>query len=373
MHGCQNDQVRRTTPKGSQGTRQGGAAQPAATAAVDEAHFAGRNRIEELRERINYHNRLYYQLDTPEVSDAEWDELFRELKGLETQYPEFLTDDSPTQQIGAPPQTTFSVVEHRVAMLSLGNVFDADGLRDWHTRAAQRAERDDFSLVVEPKIDGLAMALVYEDGNLIQAGTRGDGRRGERVTENIRTLASVPKQLKGSFPSALEVRGEVYMPKAGFERMNADIEAENVSLAKDGKNPKRLFANPRNAAAGAVRQIDPSVTASRPLDIGVYQLGWVDGTSPTTHWETLEWLQSMGFPITPEAKRLADVEDAITACAEWMPRRDTLPFDIDGLVVKVDEVGLQEKLGTVGREPRWATAFKFPPAEATTELLDIRD
>ena len=360
---------RRARSEGSSGDRGGRTADPSPS---DEAHFAARNRIEELRERINYHNRLYYQLDSPEVSDAEWDKLFADLKSLEAEYPEFLTDDSPTQRVGAPPQATFSVVEHRVAMLSLGNVFDADGLRDWHRRAAQRAERDDFGLVAEPKIDGLAMALVYEKGKLVQAGTRGDGRRGERVTENIRTIVSVPKQLKGTFPGAFEVRGEVYMPKLGFERMNADIEMENIALALEEKKPKRLFANPRNAAAGAVRQLDPSVTASRPLEIGVYQLGWIDGASPTTHWETLEWLRSMGFPTTPETIRLANIEEAVVACAEWMPRRDTLPFDMDGLVVKIDEIDLQERLGTVGREPRWAIAFKFPPAEATTTLLDIK-
>ncbi|PZC45327.1 MAG: DNA ligase (NAD+) [Chloroflexi bacterium] len=345
-------------------------------AAVSGEHYDARNRAEELRDQIRYHNNRYYVLDDPEVSDADWDALFHELRALEEAHPEFVTEDSPTQQVGAGPLETFAVVEHRERLLSLGNVFDETGLRDWHRRASELAERDDFAMVTEPKIDGLAMALVYEHGRLVQAATRGDGRRGENVTENIRQIPDVPQRLdRASTPRALperfEVRGEVYMPKAGFEAMNARIEEGNVALVEAGKKPQRLFANPRNAAAGGVRQKDPQVTASRPLSIAVYQLGWADGPTPETHWETLGWLRALGFPTTPDCERHAGLDATVAACGGWLPRRDTLPMDMDGVVVKIDDFAVQRQLGIVGREPRWAIAYKFPPAEATTRLLKI--
>ena len=338
---------------------------------ADAEHFDARNRIEELRDQIRYHNYRYYVLDDPEIRDAAWDALFRELRALEEAHPEFITADSPTQEVGAGPLEAFAVVEHREPLLSLGNVFDEADLRDWYRRASDLANRHDFALVTEPKIDGLAMALVYERGRLVQAATRGDGRRGENVTENIRQIPDVPQRLAGSPPERFEVRGEVYMPKAGFEAMNAAIEAGNVERGTAGKKPLRLFANPRNAAAGAVRQKDPRITASRPLSIGVYQLGWVEGAAPATHWETLGWLRAFGLPTTPESERQAGLEEAIAACLRWVPRRDALPFDMDGVVIKIDEFAIQRQLGIVGREPRWATAFKFPPAEATTTLHQI--
>ncbi len=346
------------------------------TAPDGTQHFDARNRVEELRDQIRYHSYRYYVLDDPEVSDAAWDTLLQELRALEDAHPELVTADSPTQQVGARPLAAFSVVEHRERLLSLGNVFEEVGLRDWHRRAAELAERDDFALVTEPKIDGLAMALVYEDGRLSQAATRGDGRRGENVTENVRQIPDIPQRLVvppggGSLPARFEVRGEVYMPKAGFEAMNAAIEEENLALVAAEKRPLRTFANPRNAAAGAVRQKDPKITASRPLRIAVYQLGWADGPAPETHWETLEWLRSLGFPTTPETARQPGLDAAVAACAAWLPRRDALPMDMDGVVVKIDDFAIQRQLGVVGREPRWATAYKFPAAEATTTLLRI--
>ncbi len=334
---------------------------PAADASADASHFAARNRIEELRELIAYHNTRYYVLDRPEISDAEWDRLFRELQDLETRYPEYLTPDSPTQRVGAPPQAAFGIVEHREPLLSLANVFTADHLRDWHRRATALTDLADMALVTEPKIDGLAVALVYEDGGLVQAGTRGDGRRGENVTANLRMIPSVPRRLVGTPPARFEVRGEVYMPRGQFERMNAERAAHG----------EPLFANPRNAAAGAVRQLDPNVTAARPLEIAIYQLGWHDGPAPETHWDTLAWLRTLGFPTSPAAARHDGIEGAVAACEAWLPRRDSLPFDLDGVVVKVDNFALRRQLGSVGREPRWAVAFKFPPSEATTLLEQI--
>ena len=328
---------------------------------TEKEHFDARSRMEELREQIRYHNYHYYVLDDPEITDAEWDTLFQELKELEETHPELVTPESPTQRVGAPPQEAFGIVEHREPLLSLGNAFDGDELRNWHRRAASLADRTDFALVTEPKIDGLAIALVYENGVLAQAGTRGDGRRGEDVTPNVRTIASAPLRLRGPSPAQFEVRGEVYIPKARFEEMNTE-------RAQRGEP---LFANPRNAAAGALRQLDPNVTAVRPLALAIYQLGWAAGTAPSTQWETMAWLREMGFPTTPDADRHLGLEETIVACEAWIPRRDSLPFDMDGVVVKVNEFAIQRQLGIIGREPRWAIAFKFPPSEATTLLTRI--
>ena len=339
-------------------------AQPAGAlpGAGDTTFFAARARIEELRDLIRDHNLRYYVLNDSEISDQEWDALLHELKRLEAAHPELITPDSPTQQIGAPPETTFAVVEHRQPMLSLGNVFQTRQLRDWHRRAAALANRDDFAMVTEPKIDGLAMALVYERGRLARAATRGDGRHAEDVTANILTIRSVPQRLHGGVPERFEVRGEVYMPKAGFERLNQELAAQGA----------KVFANPRNAAAGAVRQKNPAITAGRPLDIAIYQLGWSDGTPPPTQWEVLGWFRSLGFPTTPEIARHDGLEAVAAACEAWAPRRDALPFDMDGVVVKINDFALQRQLGAVGREPRWAVAYKFPAAEAITVLRAIR-
>ena len=348
----------------------------AASESADSAQLAARNRVEELREQVRHHNRRYFIDDDPEISDADYDALFAELRELEERYPQLVTADSPTQQVGAEvEQTTFAVVEHRLPLLSLGNAFNADELREWRRRASDLLDRESFVYVTEPKIDGLAIALVYEEGRLTQAATRGDGRRGEDVTPNIRRIPTVPHELKGDPPRRFEVRGEVFMPKQGFEEMNARIAEENEALAAEGKRPQRLFANPRNAAAGAVRQKNPEITSQRPLDMAIYQLGWTDDQDgppiPNGHWETLRWLDDLGLPATPQAGRYEDLDAVIEACERWTRRRDSLPFDMDGVVIKIDDIGLQEDLGVVGREPRWAIAWKFPPQEATTVLRKI--
>lgn len=338
----------------------------------DTEIIAARDRVELLRAEILRHNHLYYALDAPEISDAEYDELFAELKQLETAFPEHASADSPTQTVGAPPGRTFAVVEHRLRMLSLGNAFNADELLAWRQRAVDLLDREEWTYVTEPKIDGLAIALVYDRGRLVQAATRGDGRAGEDVTANLRAIDAVPNELSGSPPPLFEVRGEVYMPKAGFDAMNAEIAAENERRREEGRAALTLYANPRNAAAGSVRQKDASVTATRPLSIGIYQLGWCDdAVTPDTHWETLGWLSDFGFPTTPEAGHHSGIEDALATCERWTQRRDSQAFEMDGVVIKVDDLGLQADLGIVGREPRWAIAWKFPPQEASTVVEQI--
>ncbi len=327
---------------------------------ADSQHEA-RLRSEELRSRINYHNHRYYVLDAPEISDGEYDELLNELRDLEAAFPELITPDSPTQRVGGAPLEAFSTVEHRAPLLSLGNASSAEDLADWHRRAAERAGRDDFALTTEPKIDGLAISLTYEGGRLVQGATRGDGRRGENITPNLRTIRTIPLALTGDFPSAFEVRGEVYMTRSGFERMNAE-------RAERGEP---LFANPRNSAAGAVRQLDPAITAQRPLSIYVYQIGWSEGVAPASQIERLQWLASLGFPVNPDAQRHAGLDEVARRVSWWGERRERLDYDIDGVVIKIDDTEEWDRLGVVGREPRWSVAFKFPPQQRTTKLLDI--
>jgi DNA ligase (NAD+) len=334
--------------------------------------YEARLRSEELRSQINYHNVRYYQLDQPEIADAEYDHLMNELRALEGQFPELITPDSPTQRPGAAPVTTFDVVEHRLPLLSLSNCFSDDELRAWYKRAVDRLGADNPKLVSEPKIDGLAMALVYDHGRFVQGATRGDGMHGENVTENLRTIASIPKKLSGTFPERFEVRGEVYMSKSGFLAMNAAIGEQNLQRESEGKKPLPLYANPRNAAAGSVRQKDPQVTAGRPLAMFIYQLGWVDGgTRPQSHHEILQWLGEMGFPVNPEAAVHGSVEDAFERIQWWGRERERIDYDIDGAVLKIDDTRAWDELGYVGREPRWATAFKFPPQQRTTKLRQI--
>ncbi|MCY3569001.1 MAG: NAD-dependent DNA ligase LigA [Chloroflexi bacterium] len=342
------------------------------SSASDSEIIAARDRVELLRAEILRHNHLYHTLDAPEISDAEYDALFHELRRLETDYPELASADSPTQTVGAAPGRTFAVVEHRQRMLSLGNAFNGEELIAWQQRAADLLDREQWTYVTEPKIDGLAIALVYERGRLVQAATRGDGRAGEDVTANLRGIDAVPNQLSGSPPPIFEVRGEVFMPKAGFDAMNAQIAEENQRRRDEGRAELTLYANPRNAAAGSVRQKDAGVTATRPLSIGIYQLGWCDdAVPPDSHWETLGWLSEFGLPTTPEAARHDGIDAALAACERWTQRRDSQPFEMDGVVVKVDDLGLQADLGIVGREPRWAIAWKFPPQEASTVLERI--
>ncbi|HET9201359.1 MAG TPA: NAD-dependent DNA ligase LigA, partial [Dehalococcoidia bacterium] len=251
----------------------------------------------------------------------------------------------------------------RLSLLSLANAFSGDELRAWHRRTSALAEREDFKMVAEPKIDGLAVALVYENCRLVQGATRGNGSVGEDITQNLRTLKSVPLTIAKGAPPRFEVRGEVYMSKAGFERLNAERAEQGLPL----------FANPRNSAAGSLRQLDPRITAGRPLDIWLYQLGWVDdGVQLASHWDSLEWMKSLGFRINPYVKLFDDLGKVVAYTETWTEKRETLDYEIDGVVIKVNELGLQRQLGTVGREPRWAIAYKFPPTQATTTLLDIQ-
>ncbi len=321
-------------------------------------------RVEELRAQIAYHEHRYHVLDDPEIADGEFDKLTIELRAIEAQHSELITPDSPTQRVGGAPVETFGIVEHRVPLLSLNNAFDADGLRAWHKRASNIIERTDFAMICEPKIDGLACALVYEDGRLLTAATRGDGTRGENITQNVRTIRSIPQRITGTgLPARFEVRGEIYMTKSGFEKLNAER----------GKAGLPLFASPRNSAAGSVRQLDPKVTAARPLDAFWYQLGWQDGgREPATHWDVLQWLKKLNFRVNPSIQRFGTLDDVAAFCESWIERRDSLDYEIDGIVIKVDELALQRQMGAVGREPRWAIAYKFPPTQATTTLLAIQ-
>ncbi|MHC1582231.1 MAG: NAD-dependent DNA ligase LigA [Candidatus Syntropharchaeia archaeon] len=321
-----------------------------------------KERIEKLRKEINRHNYLYYVLDSPEISDAEYDRLMRELEELERKYPEFITPDSPTQRIGAPPLEEFKTVEHRIPMLSLSSLFSEEEVRDFDRRIKNLLDTEKVEYVAEPKIDGLAVELVYENGIFTIGSTRGDGYRGEDITQNLRTIRSIPlRLLTDNPPSLLEVRGEVYMPIEEFRELNRKIEEE-------GGKP---FANPRNAAAGSVRQLDPSVTASRPLNIFVYGVGVVEGVSWKTHWEVLKSLSELGFRINPNIRLCKDISDVFDFY-EWLKEeRERLPYEIDGMVVKVNDLSLHEKLGTTARSPRWAFAYKFPPRQEYTRIKDI--
>jgi DNA ligase (NAD+) len=322
----------------------------------------GKKRIEELRGIINHHNYRYYVLDSPEISDAEYDELMKELRQLETEHPELVTPDSPTQRIGAPPVEAFGVVEHPQPLLSLANAFSYEELAAWHKRVSNLLGGRQFDLVCEPKIDGLAIALTYVDGLLATGATRGDGYRGEDITQNLRTIRSIPLSVPKEAPPRFEVRGEVYLPKAGFKKLNEERAKEELPL----------FANPRNAAAGSVRQLDSSITARRPLDIFVYGLGWAEGKAvPDTHWEIMQYLKSLGFKINPNIALRRSLDEAEKYHQSWVESREKFPYEADGIVVKVNSIALQQELGTVAHEPRWAIAYKFPAVQGTTKLIDI--
>ena len=319
-------------------------------------------RIGQLKAQINHHNYRYHALDSSEVSDAEYDALMRELKQLEEQYPRFLTVDSPSQRVGAEPVAAFGVVEHPLPLLSLGNAFSRDELEAWSTRTSKLIEGEQLKFTCEHKIDGLAVALTYVDGQLSTGATRGDGFRGENITQNLRTVRSVPLSVGKGAPSRFEARGEVFLPKAGFQRLNQDREAEG----------QPLFANPRNAAAGSVRQLDPRITARRPLDIYIYALGPVEGgTIPESHWETLEYLKTLGFKVNPNNALLADIDRVEEYYKDWLDKKEDLPYEADGVVVKIDSFVLQQRLGNVAHEPRWAIAYKFPAVQGTTRLNSI--
>ena len=321
-----------------------------------------KRRIEELRGIINHHNYRYYVLDSPEISDAEYDELMRELRQLEAAHPELVTPDSPTQRIGAPPVEAFGVVEHPQPLLSLTNAFSYEELAAWHKRVSKLLGGRQFDLVCEPKIDGLAVALTYVDGLLVTGATRGDGYRGEDITQNLRTIRSIPLSVPKEAPPRFEVRGEVYLPKAGFKKLNEERAKEGLPL----------FANPRNAAAGSVRQLDSNITAKRPLDIFIYALGWAQGkAAPDTHWEIMQYLKSLGFKINPNIALCRSLDETEKYYQNWVESRENFPYEADGMVVKVNPITLQQELGTVAHEPRWAIAYKFPAIQGTTRLIDI--
>jgi DNA ligase (NAD+) len=321
-----------------------------------------KKRIAELRDQINYHNHRYHVLDNPEISDAEYDALMVELKKLERDHPDLVSPDSPTQRVGAQPVAAFGIVVHPRPLLSLANAFSDEDLDAWHRRLAGLVPGHDIDFVCELKIDGLAVALTYEDRVFTVGATRGNGYQGENITQNLRTIRSIPLSVGAQAPRRFEVRGEAYLPRKGLRKINDERAAEGLTL----------FANPRNAAAGSVRQLDPKVTAGRPLDIFVYALGWAEGSQmPGTHWETMQYFKSLGFKINNNMARCRDMDEVKAYCRNWGGRREGLPYDVDGVVIKVNSFALQEELGSVGHDPRWAIAYKYPAVQGTTRLIAI--
>ncbi len=323
----------------------------------------GAARIEELRQEIRRHDYLYHVLNRPEISDAEYDRLFRELRAFEERHPELVTPDSPTQVVGAPRTLAFAPVEHRIAMLSLDNAVTPDDLREFEARLARALPKASFQYVCESKIDGLGVALVYTHGRFARGATRGDGRVGEDITHNLRTIKAIPPALHGPLESArtIEVRGEVFMPRGAFSRFNASLEEAGETV----------FANPRNAAAGAVRQKDPAITAARPLDIFLYHVSYAEGVELATHWDTLQMLRASGLPVNPRSERARDMDAVIEYCRRLEAERDALDYDADGVVVKVNDLEQQRRLGATAHHPRWAIAYKFAARQATTRVLGI--
>ncbi|EGQ7849260.1 NAD-dependent DNA ligase LigA [Vibrio parahaemolyticus] len=321
-------------------------------------------RLEELKESLHYHAVRYYVEDNPEIPDAEYDRRMRELLEIEAQHPDLVTVDSPSQRVGGKPLSEFSQVTHEVPMLSLDNAFDDSELDSFHKRAQDRIGGESIKqYCCEPKLDGLAVSLLYENGILVQAATRGDGTTGENITENVRTINAIPLKLRGDdWPARLEVRGEVFMPKAGFEKLN--------ELAR--QKGEKVFVNPRNAAAGSLRQLDSRITASRPLSFYAYSVGVVQGADlAASHYERFLQIKSWGLPMCPETKRVDSLADVKTYYQDILQRRDALPYEIDGVVIKIDDIAVQERLGFVARAPRWAIAYKFPAQEEITTLNEV--
>jgi DNA ligase (NAD+) len=322
-------------------------------------------RADELRRELEYHGHRYYVLDDPDISDPEYDALLNELRDIEAEHPELRTPDSPTQRVGGQPLDKFEEVPHLQPMLSLANARNEEELAAWVVRserylARQGVEMGDVLFVTEPKIDGLAISLVYEDGVLVRGATRGNGEVGEDVTQNLRTIGAIPLRVEDA-PRLLEVRGEIYLPLAAFARLNEQRAAAG----------EPTFMNPRNSAAGSIRQLDPALAASRPLSMWTYGIGEVEGLEFDTHHEWLEWLRDRGFRVNRDVEVHDTVDEVVAACNAWQERRDRLDFEIDGVVVKVDDLDLQRQLGVVGREPRGAIAWKFPPTTATTTLNKV--
>ena len=332
-----------------------------------------KKRIEELRRLIRRHMDLYYGSDSPEISDAEFDALVRELSDLEAAHPELADSQSPTEAIGAASFTTFDPVVHAVPMTSLDNAMDEDELRAWGERVLKGLNGQMPRYVCELKIDGLAISIRYEKGRLVQAATRGDGKVGEDVTANVATITSLPQQLPKGAPEVLEVRGEVYMSIAAFHKLQAERQEENRMRAEKGRAQLAVPVNPRNAGAGSLRQKDPSITAQRDLSLWSYQLGEVvGGPEFSSHHDTLQFLHTLGFPVNPQISTVESLEEVIAFCRNWQEHRHDLGYEIDGAVVKVDDLSQREQLGYTSRAPRWAIAFKFPPEEKHTVLRDIQ-
>jgi DNA ligase (NAD+) len=342
-----------------------------------EAEMDPAGRIDSLREQIRAHNRAYYELDAPTIPDADYDLLVRELQELEALHPDLITPDSPTQQVGGPTSTQFAPVTHRVRMMSLDNAMSFEELRDWGDRTARKLASlgvdGSVRYVCELKIDGLAISLRYERGRFVQGATRGDGRTGEDVTANVATIADIPDRLADGAPEVLEVRGEVYLPIEAFRRLQEQTIKENEAAEAAGRKGRPVPVNPRNAGAGSLRQKDPSVTASRGLSFWCYQLGEIVGAEPPpTHSGALEWLRELGLPVNPETKVVDSLDEVYEFCAHWVDHRHDLPYEIDGVVVKVDDLSVQAALGSTAKAPRWAIAYKLPPEERTTLLKDIQ-
>jgi DNA ligase (NAD+) len=325
-----------------------------------------KKRVEKLREEVEYHNTLYYVLDEPEISDAQYDRLMRELEKLEGEYLELRSPNSPTQRVGAPPLEAFEIVRHTLPMLSLANAFDETEARDFDKRVKKfLGSSADIAYIAEPKLDGLAVELVYERGQFVVGSTRGDGVNGENITQNLRTVKTIPLQLirkEIPAPEHLEVRGEVIMQLKKFKELNRKREEMG----------EPVFANPRNAAAGSVRQLDSKITAERPLEIYCYGLGEVRGKAFKTHWEILQTFPKWGFRTNPNIQKCQNIEEVLEYYHKMNEKRETLPYEIDGIVMKVDRLDLQTRLGEIARSPRWALAFKFQPKQETTKILDIR-
>lgn len=317
--------------------------------------------VEDLRHQIEEANYQYHVNDNPVLTDAEYDQLMIELQKIELEHPELQTPESPTQRVGARPAQDVPQHRHPVPMLSLANARSEQELRDWHRRAQNILPNATFDYVCELKIDGLAMALTYEQGRLVTGASRGDGLIGEDWTANVRTIHTIAKKLRGNhIPKKVEVRGETYMPIQSFEKLNEEM------------TDSRLFANPRNAAAGSLRQKDPRITATRNLSFFGYQIGYVEGMRITSHWDTLNLIREWGFPVNPHVQLAHNLDEVMAYCNKWEKERFDLPYEIDGVVIKINDLAHQEELGTVAHDPRWAIAFKYPPIQVATQLLDIR-
>lgn len=319
-------------------------------------------KIEELREKIRYHNYRYYVLDDPTITDAEYDQLMKELAKWETKYPQYINSSSPTQRVGIEPVSGFTTVKHIAPMLSLANAFSSEELRAFDQRVKKIIPQQKLEYVVELKIDGLAITLVYENGIFIRGATRGDGTTGEEITSNLRTVKTIPLKLFGKdIHPRIEVYGEVYMKKSEFKRLNE----------KRMKNEENLFANPRNAAAGSVRQLDPRITAQRHLDTFIYRATFPEGHKFNSHMEVLNYLKKIGFKVNCHTKLCQDIEEAINYCLQWIEKKEELDYEIDGMVIKVDSLRAREELGSTTRSPRWAIANKFPAQQVTTKVRGI--